>query len=412
MKIAYIVHQFPRLHNTFILNEVIGLIASGHDVQVFSANKSNEKVVNEGVRSVVSRASYFKDFMSGFAVINLLIKIARKLNKSLYTNRALGKLLFERSADGIDYDKYFSLMKWNIYAIPNIAARIKGEGFDVIHAGFGNRPATIAMILSDLTGVPYTFTTHAFDLYVDFPFAAEKISHASRLFTISHYNKTYLTEKYGCPPEKITVFRVPFNKEHCDAILAKNISKSPCRIISVCRLHPIKGLDDAIRAVARAREKFPEIEYFILGGGPLKQKLETLVTELDLTGNVRFFGDVSNETALELVAGSTLSVLPSVIAEDGDRDGIPTSLIESMYLETPVVSTRVSGIPELVDHEVNGLLADAGDVDALASAMVELLADAEKRAAFAKDGKDKVLREFDRDRNVKIVESGLRSVVG
>jgi glycosyltransferase involved in cell wall biosynthesis len=278
---------------------------------------------------------------------------------------------------------------------------MRTQDYDIIHAGFGNRPATAAMLLSRLTGVPFTFTTHAFDLFVNFPYALEKVQSAAALFTISKYNQRYLSEHYGCSPDKVQVLRVPFNKKQCDQIpVAQRDAKL---IVSVARLHPTKGFDVALDALQVVAKKHQGVRFAIVGNGPLEKQLRNKVEQSRLGRNVMFLGTMANDNALRLVSKAAVFLLPSAVASNGDRDGIPTALIEAMYLRTPVVSTRISGIPELVDDGVNGFLAESRDVATIADRVTRLIESEALRDAMGQRAREKVERGFYEDDSASIL---------
>lgn len=412
MKIAYILHLFPRLHNTFILNEIIHLIKKGHEVYIFSINKSHEKVINKEALTLKDKTYYFEDFLikNKNYFKRHFIDVIRKLsNFNPLFYRLTGGILFGDDKNGINIDKYFKYFGWNIYAVKLIADEIKQKKIEIIIGGFGNRPATAAMILSMLTEIPFIFETHAYDLFVDFPFAKKKIETAKKIFTISNYNKKYLIDHFKCPASKIVIKRVSFNKDYCDQIYGK--PKKENLILSVCRLVPIKGLENAIDAFKLVIRKRKDLKYMIIGGGPLKDQLLRKVERLSLGDKIFFLGDISNEQALDFIAQSTIVLLPSVIGDNGDRDGIPTSLIEAMYLKTPVISSNVSGIPELVDDGVNGFLTEPGNISQIAEKIEELLLDKALRVRMGEYAREKINEEFEIEDNLKKFIDVLENII-
>jgi glycosyltransferase involved in cell wall biosynthesis len=297
---------------------------------------------------------------------------------------------------------------WNTFAFERVAQDLVRQNVNVIHAGFAGKPATAAMILSDLARIPFSFEAHAYDLFVNFSRGAEKVEKAKWIFTISEYNRSYLAAKYDCDPGKVKIFRVPINREHCERTLGT--PRKDNLIVSVCRLHPTKGLEFAIDAFKHIAEKRHDLEMVIIGDGDLKEALQKRVNGHALDGKVRFLGSMGNEAALDYIATATLFVLPSVIAPNGDRDGIPTALIEAMYMGTPVVSTRVSGIPELIDDGVNGYLAEPGDVTGLADKMERLLNDAALRQTIGQQARRKVVDNFYEEESADVMIKGWREI--
>jgi len=395
MKIAFITNSFPVLYNSFTANEIAQLVQRGVDVSILSLRRRAGGVSNEVSLALSNRALYLADFLKkrdGRIRRALLLSGGRIRRLSPWLYDLLGQMMFGADRVKAEDKQYCSLLGWNWHALEEVASLLRRGGYDLIHAGFGNRPAEAAMILSRLSGLPFTFEAHAYDLFVDFPFAEQKLAEAASIFTISNYNISYLVKELGCRPEKIALMRVTFNREHCDRVT--HIRKDPSLIIAVCRLHPIKGLGDAIEAISLVAKTNKQFRFVIVGTGPLEAELKAKVSTLGLEKHVIFQGSVGNEKALELMASAGMLLLPSVIVPNGDRDGIPTSMIEAMYLRTPVVSTRVSGIPELVDDGVNGFLTEPGDIETLADRVRQLLNDNDLRSSMGARARDKVERDF------------------
>ncbi|MCC6221292.1 MAG: glycosyltransferase [Deltaproteobacteria bacterium] len=370
MKIAFIAHVFPRLYNTFILNEITELINQGHTVHIFSINRSMDRAINEDVikYDLLRNTHYFDEY------------------------------LLSNHGDTIVSEKYSSYFRDNIRAFRPIAEKIKAEKFDFIHGILGNRPATAAMILSSLCGTPFSFETHAFDLFVDFPFSQEKFSTVSFISTISQYNKNFLVNALGAPQNKVHIVHIAPNKLMLDSIPAKPRMRN--LVVSAARLHPIKGFSDALKTIAALKKDIPDIKYIIMGDGPLKQNLLEESQALGLGETVGFVSHITNEATCSVIRQAAVFLLPCVIGADGDRDGTPTAITEAMYLETPIVSSNLSGIPELVDDGENGFLVEPGNVKALTSAVHKLLLDDSLRTAMGHSGRRKIEQDFNIHTNV------------
>ncbi len=368
MKIAFIAHVFPRLHNTFILNEIVELIEQGHEVHVFSIYPSTETTINADVTSynLLERTYYFADF--------------------------------SRSAPPPDFAPYAEKLEETLPYLKAVSEKLKEERFDVIHGILGNRPATVCMLLSRLSGIPYTFEAHAYDLFVDFPFAKEKVENALFVSTESNYNRNYLIEAEGADPEKVHIVPLAPNRKMLDRV--ENKEPIPNLIVSACRLHPIKGLTYALQAVAKARTLIPNLQYIILGNGELNQSLHQEARSLGLDGVVGFTSDVTNEEVCDVVKRSSIFILPCVISANGDRDGTPTAIAEAQYLGVPVISSKISGLPELVEDGVSGILTEPADVDAIAQAIVTLMRDPALRAKMGAAGRKIIEEKYNITSNV------------
>jgi len=383
MRIAFVTHQFPRLPNTFILNEITEILRMGHEVTIYSLNRSQETVVHTDVfeYGLMDRTRYVLDFVR-----------EDPANSRRFQTHAKDRL------------------QRHIHAFPEVGEQLLGDGTQVIHAAFGNQPCTAALALAEVTGLPLTFETHARDLFVDFMLSQEKIAAAERIFTISDYNRRYLMEQHGCPAQKVVLKRVSIQERLCDQL--EGASREEGLLVFVGRLHPIKGIEYALRAMALVLETHEDARFCVVGDGDLKGILGELARELGIQNRVQFTGPLTNREALEHVSRATGFLLPSVIADDGDRDGIPTAIIEAMYLRTPAISTTVSGIPELIEDGVNGWLVPPGDVSVLAERVRHLLDHPAQRAEMGKRAREKVISQFNSASNTKLILDAWREIVG
>jgi len=168
----------------------------------------------------------------------------------------------------------------------------------------------------------------------------------------------------------------------------------PNRVVTVSRLVEKKGLSYALEAVAAGIERIPDIQYHVVGSGHLKAALLRKSERLGIADNVVFLDNVSDQRLLAELDEARCFLLPSVITDSGDRDGIPIAMMEAMAMKTPPVSTTISGIPELVDHGRNGLLTEPRNVDATVEALLELLRNDPKWTAFSERAREKVVSEF------------------
>lgn len=381
MKVAFCTWKFPALSNTFILNEIVEVLRRGFEVAIYSIDKSEDQVVHQDVArfGLLDRTWYVQDFMPE----------AAKLTK--------------------EFDKYSTdWFRDRVNSFPAIADHMRRTGVDVVHGCFANNSATLAMVTARLAGLPFTFECHAYDLFVDLRYGEEKIAAARRVFSISDYNRRYLVEKLGCEADKVVIRRVPILKDFCDSI--DTGERTPGLVASVARLHPIKGFDLAIAAFAQVAKKVPEARYVVVGEGDLRPELQALAQRLGVADRVQFVGTLTNQETLRLVRRASAFVLPSRIGADGDRDGIPTSMIEAMYLRTPTVSTRVSGIPELVEDGVDGYLAEPEDTATIANRLQRLLTDETLRSRMGEAARAKVLAEFDVDQNIDVLIDNWRAI--
>ncbi len=309
------------------------------------------------------------------------------------------RLVFKKPMESLDL---FSRVKEHVgtkIAITglSLASRLRETDTNLLFAHFASGPAASAWMVSRLTGLPFGFTAHAYDIFknsVDRDFLKEKCEDASFVRCISEYNKRYLVEITGIGEEKFPVIHCGLDTERFKPRSSDEIRyKSGNIILVVANLVPKKGLKYLIEALSSPMLKELGARAIILGDGPLRGKLKVLTTELG--ADVKFMGNISNEELGYYYDSATVFVLPCVKAPDGDMDGIPVALMEAMASGIPVVSTNISGIPELIEDGKGGILVPEKDPKALAQAIKGILTDSDARKRFSVEGRKKVIRDFD-----------------
>jgi glycosyltransferase involved in cell wall biosynthesis len=287
---------------------------------------------------------------------------------------------------------------FQFFAAVKVARLLKRHGCAHLHVHFAHVPAQIAMYASALSGIPFTVMAHANDIFESDLLLPQKAERALKMLTISEYNRSHL-ERMGVAGDKLAVVR-------CGVSLGRRLTtpnferRERYRIGTLARLVEKKGMDVLIRAMAELRDRPYRIELSIAGDGPLRSELETLVRGLNLADTVRFEGSIAHSQVTDWMKNLDVFVLACRKDSHGDMDGIPVVLMEAMSQSVPVVSTRLSGIPELVVHEETGLLADPGDHSSLAAQIDRLLESAELRSRLADRAMGHVRREFGQDVNL------------
>ena len=376
MRVGYILHAFPTLSEACIVNELIELLAKGHEVYIFSLLRPKERIVHPEVQKygLLERTCYLPSKARlGLRLSNP--QLYGTLFNKAYPARGVRSRLFGVAA--ADY----------------LSRRIAGLNLDILHAHFYGLTTFVGMLLSQRTKLPFTFTCHAADIFVQ-PKPKVLRRHmeaASRVITISHYNADYLHNLTGVDKRKIQVIRACPNMEKLKTVPRR---EEGLVVLTVGRLVEKKGIEYGVMAVGEVAKEFPQIEYRIVGGGPLEERLKTLVQSLDLEGNVTFLGALDSDSVVRELAKATIFLLPCVEADTGDRDGVPLSLMEAMYVRIPVISSNIASIPELIEDGKEGLLVEQKNVEQLASAIRMLLHDKSLRDAMGEKGRAKVEKEF------------------
>jgi colanic acid/amylovoran biosynthesis glycosyltransferase len=368
MRIAFVVSEFPSVSETFILNQITGLLDLGHQVDVYAwegrMHAGQDVHPDVELYGLQTRTRYYST--AHRSRTDQFLWAARTAAMMLQVNpvlavRALGHSTVSRSLHPLRLAQVFH-------------GRL---AYDVAHCHFGvNGPVGVAMKrLGVAERLAVTF--HGYELSKNFtPQIAAGFRRlsvdADVLLPVCHLWSARLAA-IGVPPEKIVVHPMGVDCRRFE--YRRRSPGSALRLLTVARLVEKKGVEYGIRAVARLRGQEPDarISLTIIGDGPLRRQLERLVGELGLDDCVQLLGWLNQTDVLERLYGSDVFILPSVTAVDGDQEGIPVSLMEAMATGMPVVSTWHSAIPELIEDGATGFLVPERDEEALAGALRRFL---------------------------------------
>lgn len=401
MRILYVVSLFPCWSETFIVRELEALLRRGDDVRILSLKPPQERLVQPDAQALCSRVIYPAAWP--VAMVNVAAAVVRHPWKNMKLLGAMIRGLWRRP---VSLAK--SLVVW--WRTLGCLPAVRRWRPDMVHAHWATYPSTGALILSEHLGVPFSFTSHAHDIFLEDQLLQWKIRAAAFGVTISRFNCRFLEQERGLDlGDKMRVI-------HCGVRLAEfrydRSRKRAGKILAVARLVEMKGLDTLVRACARLRDQGVDFECEIIGDGPLRGQLDALIRELRLEPRVRLAGARAQDAVRESLLEAAVFVLPAVVDRDGGRDGIPVSLMEAMAVGTPVVSTTVSGIPELIEDGVTGLLAPPGDVAALAEALVRLLSSPGLQESLARAARQRIEREFDVEKEAAKLHRLFHEVAG
>ncbi len=400
LKVVYFLDLFPALSETFILNEIIELTKQGVDVSVFALSKPTEEIVHLEVKELTNNTYYLDGlkklsrFSKGcfFLYVHIYFIVASPL-------KYLKACSFAYSIGSFKY--LLTRFNKSVY----YAYRLRNSKASHIHAHFASTASEYAMLVSILSGIPYSFTVHAYDIFQRFSLIGEKIKIAKFVVAVSLYNKNYIKNRCpGIDENKIHIIHcgVDLEKLNEQRTLYSSGVDRPFTILSVGRLIEKKGhrhlLDACWEIYSRGITDFV---CEIIGDGPLEKELEEQILKLGLSDKVCLTGSLPSDGVLQAVKEADLFILPCVVAKDGDMDGIPVSLMEAMALGKPVISTHISGIPELV-RDGCGILIPAGDYSALADAIEEVYRmDRQKRNELGEKGREIIESEFNIKKEVE-----------
>jgi glycosyltransferase involved in cell wall biosynthesis len=401
-QIGYLLRSYPRLSQTFILNEILALEQIGVPIQIFALTNPREKIVQRQVNQIRAPVHYLDEFMQPRSVGHIFrehAEVARRVLKGY-----LRSLFYLASHPNIDQG-YNASSRWECFllAVHLVSLLLANERqiekkVDHLHAHFAHDPTLIAYLVYRMTGIPFSFTAHARDLYqVQEEVLADRIQEASAVITCCGANLEYLNRIAPSQQSKVALvyhgvnlqdFQTRSNPE------ARSTSETAI-ILSVGRLVEKKGFQDLLQALFLVKERGERFQCVIFGDGPLCKPLQSWIEEHDMAEEVRLMGDITQQELISIYQSADLFVLTPVQTEDGDRDGIPNVLLEAMAVGLPVVTTAVAGIPELVENNQNGLIYQPHDVEGISSGIAELLRDAEKRRQLGRAASKKVAEQFD-----------------
>lgn len=269
-------------------------------------------------------------------------------------------------------------------------------GIKHLHAHFAHDPTFIAQIVHRITGIPFSFTAHARDLFqVSRTVLADRINLASTVITCCQNNYTYLTQIAPQHQSKMKMIYHGVDLRLFHPIKEAAPQQSLPQILSVGRLVEKKGFFDLLAALRRVNDSGCRFQCLIYGDGPLLPDLQQWIADHNLADSVTLAGACTQPELVSVLQKATLFVLTPVVTDDGDRDGIPNVLAEAMAVGLPVISTATGGITELIHHNQNGLLYPPHDIEGIAAGLVELLGDASKREQFGCAARERVIDQFD-----------------
>ncbi|MCI0330428.1 MAG: glycosyltransferase family 4 protein [candidate division Zixibacteria bacterium] len=403
LRVGYFVKMYPRLSETFILNEILELERRGLEVTIFSLKKPNEGRFHPQVAEIKAPVYYLDELepKKGWAVL-------AENWPTLSPRRAeLWKLLEELVPQNEP-----SLMEL-FFGSAWAAALALSHGVMHLHAHFASLPSTAAYFVSRISGLPFSFTAHAKDIFrdsVNQKMLQEKLLAARFVITVTEFNRRFLTSTYPTvPAEKIKVL---YNGIRLDFFnFEPQLPREQDLILSIGRLVPKKGFPDLLKACAILKEKKIPFRCIIIGQGEEAEVLEARRQALGLADIVTFAGPKTQVEVLPCLKRASVLALPCTVDTDGNQDALPTVLLEALGTGCPVVSTTVSGIPEIVDEGKNGLLVPPDNPPALAEAIEKVLDSPELAARFAREGRKKVEEKFDLKKSVATLESFYRQSV-
>jgi colanic acid/amylovoran biosynthesis glycosyltransferase len=383
-RILYFINVFPNLIETMIYREVDALRRCGYDLRTFSIRRPDDGDVPPEAIHHLSTTRYILPLSVLHLIRRHLLAIRRWPARYW---KLLLRLLWARHESWRDRVRTMCHFVEAVTVLPEVEAL----NVDHIHAHWAVGSTTCAMVLAEFLDLEFSFTAHAYDIWRERLLLPEKLAAARFVVTCTEYNREHLASTYGTAREKIHAVHHGVNLDRFRPVNRRG-PEVPV-IISVGRLVEQKGLDRLLRACAKLAASGVHFRCDVVGDGPLRESLERLARDLGISDRVAFRGKVFQDDLIAMYAEANLFALMCMPAEDDDRDGIPNVLIEAMATQLPVVSTRFSGVPELVTPET-GILLEVEDLDGQVEALRTLLADHELRRRMGEAARRRVAEAF------------------
>ncbi|EHR72774.1 glycosyltransferase [Burkholderiales bacterium JOSHI_001] len=418
--VAYVMNGFPRLSETFIAHEILQLERLGQPLRLFSVKRENEPMVHPVVAQIRAPLTYLPKAtsLSGATLLPWLrsnLPTFWPAHRALIRQRPLAWLRTAASAVALSWQhrprgsdaqgegKGFALRKVYIKEFLQ-AGRIAHDVLQAgdvghLHGHFCHGVATITWFASRLTGIPFSFTAHAKDIYqADLnpgKLLETKLGAARFVATCTCANAHVLRARHARPDEVHTIYHGLDTDWFSPSGQPPAADAAPL-ILSVGRFVEKKGFDQLVAACGLLKQRGVRFQCVIVGEkGSASDAIQAQIEALGLADSVRMQRAMAQDALREVYRGASIFALPCQVMEDGDRDGFPNVLAEAMAMGVPVVSTNISGIPEMIDDEVHGLLVPPRDAPALARALERLITDRELHARVARQARDRICDCFD-----------------
>lgn len=383
MRIGYVLKRYPRFSETFVVNEILAHERAGVHIDIFALGPVEETHFQDAIARVRAAVTRLPERARAAADGWPLLMRAHRELPELW--RRLPRA--EGESAGV---------AWQAVAI---ALEAKARGIRLLHAHFGTQAASVARLAAAFAGIPYTLTAHAKDIFHAYEEPTRldlKLREAAAAITVSDFNLDHLRHTYGS--DAAGVVRL-YNGLDLQQFAYTPPRQRPPHLLGVGRLVAKKGFPVLIDALALLRARAVDFHCTLIGDGPQRDMLAARIADLDLGRQVTLAGARAQPDVKATLREAAMLVAPCIVSDSGDRDGLPTVLVEAMALGTPCISTRVAGIPELVRDDDTGLCVAADDPSALAQAIQRLLEDPALGLRLAASARELVERDFDLERN-------------
>ena len=395
-RLAYLAPELPSLSATFVTNEIWALEALGEEIHPYSIHVPGHAAHGKKAAALAARTNilYEHTMQSNLRAFKWL---------SLHHKRSVAKAIAQLTVDVIKTGLFRKAALKLVYQFLHgawLARDMRNKSIEHLHIHFAHVPTQIGMYAAALAGIPFTFMAHANDIFERPLLIKEKIKRSHKTVSISNYNVKVMA-KYGGNTDKIEIVRCGVDSESIFEKREIDTFSRPVVIGTLGRLVEKKGIDTLIDAASILADSSLDFRIEIAGDGPLLNDLKAQVNAANLDGAISFLGSMPHTDALKWIKTLDAFVLAGKMDQNGDMDGIPVVLMEAMNFGIPVISTKLSGIPELVIHKQTGILCPPENAESLAKAIQDLFSMPEQTAWLAEVAKERIVQEFDLELNAK-----------
>ncbi len=388
--VAYLTGEYPRSSDTFIQREVTGLRNAGFRVETFAVRRPDQAhLVGPEQERAHATTTYLLELARSPRLGSA--KLAVILRRPGSFLKALG-LAWRTKRPGVRGAAYQL-----IYFIEAVllADEMRRRRLTHLHNHFGDSSCTVAMLASEISGVPYSFTLHGPGIFFEARSwqLGEKLDRASFTACISHFARSQAA--IFASPETIDRLHIVHCGVEPERLKPVDHSGSATRLLFVGRVVELKGLGVLLDAISRLAERHPRLGLTVVGDGPDRDRLQRHAHSLGISDRVTFVGSRSQAEVADHLSGSDIFVLPSF------AEGVPVVLMEALGAGLPVVASVVGGVVELVAEDINGFLVSPANVEQLADRLEQLIGDAELRQRFGTAGRATVVDQFDSRREAE-----------
>jgi len=405
--LTVVLKGYPRLSETFIAQELLNLERSGISLTLFSLRHPTDKKTHPVNDEIQAQVVYLPEYLyqEPLRVIRSWLKVKNSLGFKLAWSTFIKDWRRDRTSNRV-----------RRFGQSLVLAAELPENSPAIYAHFLHTPASVARYAAIISELPWSCSAHAKDIYTSPDWEiSEKLNDMQWLTTCTKKNVEHLRELTPNPD------KVMLNYHGLDLDRFENLTPTfsarvgedkdnPVRLLSVGRAVEKKGYSELLKALSQLKKDlFWELHH--IGGGPLLDQLKQQSSALGIDSRIQWHGAQSQQFVLDHYRQSDLFVLNSCIDQYGDRDGLPNVMVEAQSQGLPVIGTNISGIPELVESEHNGLLVDSGDTEQLTTALQRLICDSTLRQRLGLAGSEKVSAQFEMRNSFSSLETKLTALL-